>query len=243
MKGDSARELQIPAPDIERIKKIVEFNYGFIPNEQDILRIDRGLRGQYAVLHEQGIIRELVTNRISGILLSHRQKKPDIENLFLSKSIFHYLTFASMSFRAGIPLGCIALCRTALEAGLRERLAEEQASSPEEVWSQINVLQRKRLWQLLDEADQEAILTKKEVGEAFEFAGRVGRQVLDKYIHANVDSVIKLLEGLELDTRVVGASDKLAEKKIQAEAYVDQVAVIALAATTKIAEKLYLLRD
>ena len=243
MKGESMKELKILAPNIERIKKIVEFHYGFIPDKQDILWIDRMLRGEYEVLHEQYIIRKLVTHRIDDILLLHRPEKPDIESLFAEKSIFHYLMFASMSFRAGIPLGCIALCRTALEAGLRERLAEKRASSPEEVWDQIKKRGKTRLVDLLKEADQEGILTKKQLQEAFEFASQFGRSVLDKYIHADLESIISLLEGFELDIRVVGAKDKLARKKIQAEAYIDKVAAAVLAAVTKIAETLYLLPD
>ena len=234
---------KILAPDIARIKKIVEFHYGFVPNEQDILWIDQMLRGQYEVLHEQYIIRKLVTSRIGDILLSHREERPDIENLFSKKSIFHYLTFASMSFYAGIPLGCIALCRTALEAGLRERLAEIRASSPQEVWYQIKKHSKMGFRGLLKEAEQEGILSKKQLQESFEFAGRFGRHALDKYIHADLESIISLLEDLKLDIRVVGAEDKLAEKKIQSEAYIEQIAVAVLAATTKIAETLHLLPD
>lgn len=234
---------KIPAPNSGRIKKIVESHYGFVPDEQDILWIDEMLRGGYGTLHEQHIIRKLVTHRIDEILLSHRQEKPDIENLFSEKSIFHYLIFASMSFNAGIPLGCIALCRTALEVGLRERIAEKKASSPEEVWDQIR--KRRKIWfrDLLKEAEQQGILNEKQLQEAFEFAGQFGRHVLDKYIHADWDSMISLLEGLEFDIRVVGAKNKLAEKRIQAEAYIDQVAAGVLAAATKIAETLYLLPD
>ena len=240
LKGDSEKEPKILAPDVERIKKIIEFNHGFVPDEQDILRVDRMLRNQYGVLHDQCIIRELVTERIDDILLAHGQEKPDIESLFLDKSIFHYLTFASMSFRAGIPLGCIALCRTALEAGLRERLAEGKAASPEEVWVGIRERSETLLGDLMKEAEREGTLSKKQIQEAFEFAGQFGHHVLDKYIHADLNSIINLLGGLGLDIRVVGAKDKLAEKKIQAGAYIDLIAAIILAATTKIAEMLYL---
>jgi len=43
--------------------------------------------------------------------------------------------------------------------------------------------------------------------------GQLGRRVLDKRIHADLASVIKVLEALELDIRVVGTKDKLAERK------------------------------
>lgn len=148
-----------------------------------------------------------------------------------------------MSFFAGVPLACIALCRTALEAGLRERLAEKIASSSEEVWDQIKKRGKTSLRDLLKEAEREEILSEKQLREAFKFTSQFGRHVLDKYIHADWESIISLLEGLELDTRVVGAKNKIAEKRIQAEAYIEQVATSVLAVTTKIAETLYLLPD
>lgn len=234
------KEHAMPTPDVERIKKIVEFHYGFVPNQQEILRIDEGLRSQYAVLHEQYIIRELVTRRINDTLLAHRRVKPNIESLFLDKSIFRYLTLASMSYRAGIPLGCIALCRTALEAGLRERLAEGKASSPDEIWSEIRKRREHPLGKLVEEADREGILAKKDFEELFIFGTHFGHHLLNKYVHADLNSIIDLLENLQLDIGVIGAKDTLAEKKIQAETYVDEVAVAVLAATTRIAEKLYL---
>ena len=235
------REHHIPTLDVERIQRIIQFHYGFVPSEEEILRIDDGLRSQYGVLHDQYVIRELVTQKISDILVAHRQEKLDIESLFFDKSIFRFLTFGSMCYRAGIPLACIALCRIALEAGLRERLAEAKAASPEEVWNEINKRRNKLLGSLVKEADQEGIMAKKEFEELFVFGGQLGHHLLDKYIHADLNSIIRLFESLQFDIRVMGAKDTLAEKKIQAEAYIDEVAVAVLAATTRIAEKLYLL--
>jgi len=234
------KETKILVPDIARIKKIVEFHYGFVPNEQDILWIDQMLRGQYSVLHDQYIIRELVTRRISEILLVHRQEKPDIDSLFFDKAMFNYLTFASMCFCAGIPLGCIALCRIALEAGLRERLAEIKASSPEEVWSEIKKRRKKLLGSLVEEAAREGIMKKKDFEDLFVFGAPFGHEILNKYVHADLDSIIRFFEHLQFDTRVIGAKDMLSEKKIQAEVYTNEIAVAVLASITRIAEKLYL---
>lgn len=231
----------IPRPDLQRIKKIVEFHYGFLPDDDEIVSIDEGLRNQYSVLHEQCIIRELLTWKVSSILVAHRQEKPAIESLFLDKLMFRFLTLANMCYRAGIPLACITICRIAIEAGLRERLAEAKASSPEEVWNEIKKRHDKLLGRLVKEADQEGIMTKKEFEELFVFGGQLGHHLLDKYTHADLNSIILLFESLQFDIRVVGAKDALAEKKIQAETYTDEVAIAVLVATTKIAEKLYLL--
>ncbi len=235
------RKYDISRPDLQRIKKIVEFHHGFLPNDDEIVSINEGLRNQYRVLRDQYIIRELLTRKISDILVAHRREKPDIESFFIDKLMFRFLTLASMCYRAGIPLACIALCRVALEAGLRERLAEAKASSPEEVWSEINKRSDKLLESLVKEADREGIMAKKEFEELFVFGGQLGHHLLDKYIHADLNSIIRLFESLQFDIRVMGAKDALAEKKIQAEAYTDEVAVAVLAATTRITEKLYLL--
>jgi hypothetical protein len=230
----------IPRPDFQSIKKIVEFHYGFLPDDDEIVSIDEGLRNQYSVLHEQCIIRELLTRKVSSILVAHRQEKPDIESLFLDKLMFRFLTIASMCYRAGIPLACITICRIAIEAGLRERLAEAKGSSPEEVWNEIKKRHGKLRW-LVKEADQEGIMTEKEFEELFVFRGQLGHNLLNKYAHADLNSIIRLFESLQFDIRVIGAKDALAEKKIQAETYTDEVAIAVLVATTKIAEKLYLL--
>ena len=240
-KNRPKRNYDIPRPDLQRIKKIVEFHYGFLPDDDEIVSIGEGLRNQYRVLHEQYIIRELLTRKVGGILVAHRREKPDIESLFIDKLMFRFLTLASMCYRAGIPLACIALCRVALEAGLRERLAEAKASSPQEVWSEMNKRRNKPLGSLVKEADQEGIMAKKEFEELFVFGGQLGHHLLDKYIHADLDSIIRLFESSQFDMRVKGAKDALAEKKIKAEAYTDEVAVAVLAATTRIAEKLYIL--
>lgn len=129
----------------ERIKSIVEYHYGFTPKDDDIDWIDRMLRNNYAVLHDQQIIRELAAINVRNELLEHRDRIGSIEfeRIWTEKDIFKYLTFASMCFRAGIPAGTISLCRTAIESGLRERLAEELARKeatnvsklPEATWT------------------------------------------------------------------------------------------------------------
>jgi hypothetical protein len=71
----------------------------------------------------------LVSREAGKQLLKYRDKiaSSKFEEIWLEKSIFKYLTWASMCFRAGIPIGTICLCRTAIETGLRERVAEEMA--------------------------------------------------------------------------------------------------------------------
>ncbi len=84
-------------------------------------------------------------------------------------------------------------------------------------------------------------MKKKEFEGSFVFGGQLGHHLLDKYIHADLNSIIRLFESQQFDISVMGAKDALAKKKIQAETYTDEVAVAVLTATTRIAEKLYLL--
>ena len=63
----------------ERIKKIVRFHYGIDSKDSDIDWIDRMLRNNYSVLHDQQIISNLVTVNIGNILLKHRDRLGSIE--------------------------------------------------------------------------------------------------------------------------------------------------------------------
>ena len=119
----------LSASQRKKIKEVVKFHFGIDAEDHDIDWIDKMLRNHYSVLHDTMIIRNLVTVNIDKILLKHRDKIGSVkfEELLLDKLIFYCLTFASMSYRAGIPIGSIMLCRTAVETGLRERIAEELA--------------------------------------------------------------------------------------------------------------------
>jgi len=236
----------------ERIKDIVKYHYGFIPNDDDIEWIDRMLRNNYAALHDQRIIRELAAKNISNELLKHRDRIGSIEfeRIWLEKAIFKYLTFASMCFRAGIPVGTISLCRTAIESGLRERLAEELAKKeytnasklPEATWNKLKELNDKGLAQLIEEAAQEGIIEKQKIEEIFQefkFGNQSSRRVLDKFIHGDIVWIVNFVRDREEDTRVIGAKNKLQEYKIISDMMTDQIAIEVLKATYKIAGILY----
>jgi len=45
----------------KHIKEVVEDQYGFIPTDEEIDRIDRGLKGSYESLHPYRIINRLAT--------------------------------------------------------------------------------------------------------------------------------------------------------------------------------------
>jgi len=243
----------------KRIKKIVKFHYGFIPTDDEIYNIDQGLRNNYVTLHDQFIIREIVTRNISEkILLKHRTKENvlEIEGLFLNKLIFHYLTYASMCYRAGIPLATIHLCRTAMEAGLRERIAEERAKRKvygnatyqKEVWNEIGELKRVLLKKLIPIAEEEGVITEAEIEKIF-MVDEKGkpiiykhRHLLDKYIHADLSTLIDFFEAIGMDEEVIGAEDFLKEMKIKAEIWTNEIAFIILKATTRLAERLYLMK-
>jgi hypothetical protein len=236
----------------ERIKGIVKYHYGFTPKDDDINWIDRMLRNNYAALHDQQIIRELAAKNVSNDLLKHRDRIGSIkfERIWLEKTIFKYLTFASMCFRAGIPAGTISLCRTAIESGLRERLAEELARKeaikvsklPEATWNKLKELKDKRLAQLIEEADQEGIIKKEKIEEIFqefEFRDQSSRRILDKFIHGDIVWMVNFVRDREEDTRVIGEENKLQEYKIISDRITNQIPIEVLKATYKIAEILY----
>ena len=248
-------EIRIPQISDEmkkRIKKIVRYHYGLTPKDDDIERIDKGLRNNYATLHDQRIIRELATEDIGKELLNHRDRIGSIEfeRIWLEKAIFKYLTFASMCFRVGIPAGTISLCRTAIESGLRERLAEELARKettnvpklPEATWNKLKELNDKRLAQLIEEAGQEGIIEKQKIEEIFQefkFRDQSSRRILDKFIHGDIVWMVNFVRDKEEDIRAIGAKNKLREYKIISDMITDQIAIEVLKATYKIAEILY----
>jgi len=236
----------------KRIKEIVKYHHGFTPKDDDIYRIDDMLRNHYAVLHDQRIIRELVVGEIGKELLKHRDSlgSLEFERIWLEKTIFKYLTFAGMCYRAGIPAGTISLCRTAIESGLRERLAEELARKgstntsklPKATWNKLKGLKKKMLASLIEMAAEEGIIGKQEIEGAFlklKFRDQTGRKILDKFIHGDIVWMVNFVRDREEDTRVVGAKDLLEECKIISEMKIGQIAVEILKATYNIAEILY----
>jgi hypothetical protein len=236
----------------KRIKKIVKYYHGFTPKDNDIEWIDRMLRKNYATLHDQQIIRELAAKNVSNELLKHRDSIGSIEfeRIWSEKSIFKYLTFASMCFRAGIPAGTISLCRTAIESGLRERLAEELAKKettnvtelPKTTWNKLKELNDKMLSQLIEEADQEGIIEKQKIEnifQEFKFGDQSSRKILDKFIHGDIVWMVNFVGDREEDTSVIGVKNKLQEYKIISDMITNQIAIGVLKATYKIAEILY----
>lgn len=234
----------------KRIKEVVKFHYGIDAEDYDIDWIDKMLRNNYLVLHDQEIMRNLVTVNIGKILLKHRDRIGSIkfEETTLDKLIFRYLTFASMSYRAGIPIGSILLCRTAIETGLRERIAEELAKKdgkdkelPQKIWELMEKLEDKRLCELIRIAEENGIITREENEELFKslkLGEQSSRRVFDKFIHGDIGWIVKFAESKE-NMSVIGAKDILEEKKIIAESSIDHIAVSTLIGTTLIAERLY----
>ena len=238
----------------KKIKEVVKFHFGIDAEDHDIDWIDKMLRNHYSVLHDQMIIRNLVTVNIDKILLKHRDKIGSIkfEKILLDKLIFNYLTFASMSYRAGIPIGSIILCRTAIETGLRERIAEELAKKeikdrglPQKIWEWMKKLEDKGLRDLIEMAEENGILTKREIEGFFKslrLEKQTSRKVLDKFIHGDIYWIVRFVESKDKENaKVIGAKDILHEKKIIAlfGGRIDHIAVSVLIGTTLIAERLY----
>lgn len=249
----------------KRIKKIVEFHHGFEPKDRDIDWIDDVLRNNYSTLHDQRIIRNLVTVEIDKILLKHRDKIDKIgsikfEKILLHKLIFHYLTLASMSYRAGIPFATISLCRTAIEAGLRERIAEELAKKeisknekfPKKVLEKMETLKdislgtiktkKREIKGLIKLAEENNIISDKVIEEVFKklkFKYQSSRKILDKFIHGDLIWMVNFVKEKDKNSEVIGAENVLEESKIIADFKIGDIAVEVLKGTTKIAEILY----
>jgi len=246
----------------KRIKKIVTFHYGFKPQDRDIGWIDDVLRNNYSTLHDQRIIRNLVTTEIAKILLKHRDKNGNTEfgKILLQKLIFHYLTLASMSYRAGIPFATISLCRTAIEAGLRERVAEELAKKeisknekfPKKVLEKMETLKdlslgtiktkKKEIKGLIKLAEENNIIPDKVIEKIFKklkFKYQSSRRILDKFIHGDLIWMVNFVKEKDKNSQVIGAENVLEESKIIADSKIDDIAVEVLKGTTKIAEILY----
>lgn len=235
----------------ERVKDIVKYHYGFAPKDEDIGWIDRMLRNNYAVLHDQQIIRELAAKNVSNELLKHRDRIGSIEfeRIWSEKAIFKYLIFASMCFRAGVPAGTISLCRTAIESGLRERLAEELAGKEnssgselsEAILKELKRLEDKSLAGLVREATESGIIEEQEIEESFQelkLKDQSGRKILDKFIHGDILWMVNFARSRK-DVEVIGARDKLEEYKIISEVEIGEIAIKVLKATYRIAENLY----
>lgn len=231
----------------KKIKEVVKFHYGIDADDHDIDWIYEMLRNHYSVLHDQNVIRNLVTVNINKTLLKHRDKIGSIEfeRITMDKLIFQYLTFASMCYRAGIPIATISLCRTALEGGLKEKIAEKIAKDEKGIWEAIKELANWKLWKLVKRAEDENIISKGEIERFFTIDEKMKkiipnpRNLLDKYIHADLPAIIAFLKEIGADTEVVGDVDLIGKKKIQAQAFIDKIAVFILTATTRIAERLY----
>jgi len=242
----------------EKIKRIVKYHYGFEPKDKDIKWIDETIRNHYSVLHEQRIIRNLITVEIDNILLKHRTKigSEKFEKICLDKLIFYYLMLASMSYRAGIPIATILLCRTALEAGLRERIAEKLAENecrnkndlPEKVLEKIKALKDNTLGTkkgkkgLINLAEENGVISENEIEKIFsklKFGQQKSRKILDKFIHGDLTWIVSFIKEKDKDSRVMGAKNILDEYKIIAESSIDDIAFKVLRGTTKVAEILY----
>jgi len=249
---DDVRLPQVSKETIKRIKETVEYHHGFTPKDDDIHRIDDMLRDQYAVLHPHRIVRELVVTEIGKDLLRHRNRigSLEFERIWLEKTIFKYLTLASMCYRAGIPEATISLCRTAIESGLRERLAEELAKKggsttselPETTWNKLKDLKHKMLSDLIKIAEEDGIIGKGDIEKVFaklKFKDQTARKVLDKFIHGDIVWMVDFVKDREEDTRVVGARNLLQEYKLVSGMNTDETAIEVLKATHKIAGILY----
>ncbi len=248
-------EIKIPQLSDEmtgRIKEIVSYHYGFVPADYDLQRIDKILKKQYVVLHEQHIIRRVVDLESEKELLKYREKlgSSQFEQICIEKTIFKYLTLAIMCYRAGVCAGAISLCRTAIETGLRERLAEELVRQeisnigdlPAKTLEKLHQLRDESLGPLIKKASDVGIISSQDIEDAFrslKFQSQSTRKVLDKFIHGDLVWMVDFVKSREDDTRVVGAKNELEEFKIVADMGTEQIAFEVLKGAYRIAAALY----
>jgi hypothetical protein len=250
---DKSRIPELCGEAKKRIKRIVSDHYGFVPADDDLRWIDQMLRNHCLVLHEQNIIRHVVDHEIKKQLLKHRDRlgSLEFERIWDKKIIFKYLTLASMCYRAGISAGAISLCRTAIESGLRERLAEELAMQETVNQDDLPVKTLQRLCQLRDEnlaslikkVSEAGIISKMEIEKAFhalKFREQSSKRVLDKFIHGDLVWVVEFVKSREENTRVVDVRDELEEFKTIVDMKTEQIAVEVLKGSYQIAVILYL---
>lgn len=246
----------IPALDEgvkEEIRELTESNYGFTPDKYEIERIDKGLRENYEPLHKYRIYNRILTSFIKNIIWQYKDKIGETEfyKIRQSKLIFFYKDLAERCFHEAIHYATICLCRTAIEAGLRERVAEELAkkdtdmtkSIDEKIFEQMNKLKKDTLGPLLTNAGKEKIITKNDVKKMFqkEFGSRSGRNILDKFVHGDIFAIYDFLKNAGKDTTVFSGEEISATeiRKFVATGGSYAIAYEILKITTKIAEILY----
>lgn len=237
------------------IKEIVEYHYGFIPTDEDIDKIDKGLSNNYGTLHPYRIVNRLATSSLNKIISKYRDTLGiTLEEIELDKLIFKYMTLAKMCYNEAIPYATICLCRTAIEAGLREKVAEELAKKDnaenkdlsDKIFEQMEILKNKMLGSpkggLLKLAEDNNIIMEQDIEQMFKnkFGSQSGRNILNKFIHGYIFGIYDFLQKRGADTRVIGAKNKLDELKIVADAESNEIAFKTLRITTEIAEILYL---
>jgi len=111
------------------IKELVKTKYGFSPENDEINYINDMLRLTYFDLHQFRIVNHIATSSIFNSLMKYRAVKGyEFDNIYSDKLIFKYLRLARKCFEEALNFPAICMCRTAIESGLIERVAEEQAN-------------------------------------------------------------------------------------------------------------------
>ena len=147
-------------------------------------------------------------------------------------------------------IASISLCRTALETGLKEKIAEIRAKEEckdvsklsRRKWIHLKKLQNLKLKDLIQKAKDEGIITNEfeRVFKNLKFKKSESRKILDKFIHGDIVWIANFIRSKDKNTRVViGAEDIIDENKIVMLSWINNIAIQVLIGTTEIAEKLY----
>lgn len=225
------------------IKELTNSNYGFIPEDVEINTIDSRLSESYLDLHEYRIINHLATRAIYDSKLSYWSTKSNFAYIVGEKLIFRFLRLAIKCFNEANNYASICLCRTAIESGLIERVAEEYAnrdSDKNKCYEQkllfyINQNKDKMLHRNLELAEELNIISKRDVEDMFErnVGVGVGKRILNKFVHGDIIDIVKTSNNPEVK------EDDLNQIKWIADNESYRIGYNILKITIDIAEKLY----
>lgn len=227
------------------IKTLVNNNYGFIPDDDEIDEIDNKLKERYYYeLHEFRIINHLASRSILKIIEKYKEKLKNFDQITNEKLIFKFLKIAIKAYNEANNYASICLCRVAIETGLIERVAEECAKIDGDTSKDINekilIYMKKNKKEMLHGnlcmAEIFRIITFNDVENIFEanLGQGIGKGILNKFVHGDIFSIVKKSNHPNKDI------DELDEIKWIADGEAYRIGYNFLKITAEIAEILYL---
>ena len=194
---------------MKNIKELTKERYGFTPNDFEINSIGESLSLSYEELHQYKIINHLVTRKIYLDKFNYWSGLSTFNTITNEKLIFRFLKLAIKCYNEANNYASICLCRTAIETGLIERVAEENAKNDnakdkcyeQKVVYYMNRNKGKMLHRNLELAQGFDIISITDVEEMFErnIGHGIGKKILDKFVHGDIIDIANLSNNPKLD--------------------------------------------